>query len=43
MDFSKEAQRAQTKMCEKALKTMDSVNDLLSKVDKYLTDAKKSD
>ena len=43
VDFAKAAQRAHTKMCEKALKTMNSVNDLLSKVDKYLTGAKKSD
>lgn len=31
-----DAHAAHTKMCEKALKTMDNVNDLLSKVDKYL-------
>ncbi|KAL9978465.1 hypothetical protein ACROYT_G015985 [Oculina patagonica] len=42
LDCAKEAQNAHTKMCEKALQTMDNVNNLLQKVEKYL-DTKKTD
>lgn len=37
VDSGKEAQNAHTKMCEKAMDTMENVNKLLSKVDSYLS------
>ena len=37
----KEAQEARKKMCEKAIDSMDTVKNLISKVDLYLQKAKK--
>ena len=40
-DVAKEAQEAHKKMCKKAMDTMDSVKNILSKADLYLDKAKK--
>lgn len=40
VDTAKEANLAHAKMCEKAMSTMDNVNQLLLKVDKYVSENK---
>lgn len=41
IDHAKEAQLAQQKMCQKAMDTMNNVNDLLTKANTYLDKAKR--
>ena len=41
IDHAKEAQLAHQKMCQKAMDTMNNVNDLLTKVNNYLDKTKK--
>jgi len=41
IDRAKEAQLAHQKMCQKAMDTMNNVNDFLAKVNTYLDKAKK--
>ena len=41
IDHAKESQLAHQKMCQKAMETMNNVNDLLTKVNTYLDKSKK--
>ena len=41
IDHAKESQLAHQKMCQKAMNTMNNVNDLLTKVNTYLDKSKK--
>ena len=41
IDHAREAQLAHQKMCQKAMETMNNVNDLLTKVNTYLDKSKK--
>ena len=41
IDHAKETQLAHQKMCQKAMDTMNNVNDLLAKVNTYLDKSKK--
>ena len=41
IDYAKEAQLAHQKKCQKAMDTMNNVNDLLAKVNTYLDKSKK--